>query len=328
VPSVTTILDGVLASLLGVLVAMAELVSRYRDDPARAVWSIPAAVYVGVNALGALAAFALIRIFGWTFGASVETLRITQILVAGLASAALFRSSLFNVTAGDQTLGIGPSAILTVILNAADRAVDRQRARVRSEQASSTMEKVSFKLAADILPMYCFAAMQNASSNDVKVVEDQILKLRDSRYISVPDRVKAYVLGLTLLSIVGRRVLQESVDQLMSDIQRMEETGSFANKSQTTATTPDGRDGTHSKAREALDEALDMVKALPPDGRSVLLQILAEAQNPIELKELQAKSGLPFLDFTNLLTELKNGRKVNIEGDPGKEKVSLIKASS
>lgn len=200
----------IVVGLLGTLVAVAELVSRYRDDPFKALISLPSVLYVVVNLAGSLAAFFLIRQFGWDFGASSSTIEITQVLVAGFGSAAIFRSSLFNVTAGDQVIGVGPSAVLDVILSAADRAVDRKQAFARSEKTASSMDGISFARGADALAMYCFAAMQNTSPVEVQAVDDRISTLRDPKYDGIPDQVKSFVLGLTLATVVGDKVLSDA----------------------------------------------------------------------------------------------------------------------
>ena len=87
----------VIAAIMGVLLAIAELVARYRDDPAAAVFSTPAAVYVLVNAGASAGALYLLHVFNWTFGLTGTPLVVTQVLTAGFGSAALFRSSLLNV---------------------------------------------------------------------------------------------------------------------------------------------------------------------------------------------------------------------------------------
>ena len=101
--------DYVIVALFGLGIGLGELVSRYRDAPLRAVGSAPALLYMVVNACAALGALALIRVFEVDFGIGVEKVeqvRWTQLFVAGFASMALFRSSLFTVRVGDQDIGI------------------------------------------------------------------------------------------------------------------------------------------------------------------------------------------------------------------------------
>ena len=200
----------VIAAILGMLLAIAELVARYRDDPAGAVLSAPAAVYVVVNAAASAGALNLIHVFNWMFGKTGAAVDVTQVLVAGFGSAALFRTSLFNITAGDQIIGIGPSAILNVILTAADRAVDRERAIIRDVNTSAAMKGFSFNMGAESLLAYCVATMQNITAGEVKVVENRISELRDQKNRAMPDQVKSNILGLELLTLVGHQVLTQA----------------------------------------------------------------------------------------------------------------------
>src|ERR687893_315124 len=47
--------DWVIVALLGAGVALGELVSRFRDEPTRAVFTLPAFVYMSINGLAAVA---------------------------------------------------------------------------------------------------------------------------------------------------------------------------------------------------------------------------------------------------------------------------------
>ncbi|MFC4012774.1 hypothetical protein ACFOY2_36460 [Nonomuraea purpurea] len=210
----------VAAGLIGALVALAELVSRYRDDPWHAIVSLAAGLYVVVNLAGSVSGLWIIKQFGWTFGAAQAGLDLTQILVAGFGSSALFRSSLFNVTVGNQVVGVGPSAVLTVLLSAADRAVDRGQAKIRSEQARRIMENYPFERGADALFQYSIATLQNFSPTETKAIEDRISSLRSGRESTLPDQVKSYLLGLALQTLVGAKTLRELVDSLRPVIEQ------------------------------------------------------------------------------------------------------------
>jgi hypothetical protein len=292
------------AGLLGALVAVGELVSRYRDDPARAILSLSATLYVGVNAAGAVAAFALISTFGWRFGASSESLPVTQVLVAGFGSAALFRTSLFNVTAGDQVIGIGPSAVLNVLLSAADRAVDRKRARIRSETTTASMDGFSFEMGADALVAYCFAAMQNASADEVKDIEDKIVALRAKPNDHMPDQVKSYGLGLSLVTVVGDKVLHEAVQRLKGSLSRMSSESAVNEQGEQRE-----RGGPKTAARE-----------------QQVLDILRE-NGPLEEKELQKQAQLTIIQYGDLIGDLQRRRLVELDKSSGQDLVQLAGAS-
>jgi hypothetical protein len=293
------VLAELVAALLGGLLATAELISRYRDDPARAVWSVPAAVYVGVNAVASATALYLVRAFGWTFGVAAPDRATVQVLAAGFGSAALLRSSLFNITVVDQVVGVGPAAILNVILSAADRAVDRRRARIRSEKTSEIMKGVSFADHADSLVMYCWAAMQNTSPVEIKAIEDKVSALRGAASDDIPDQVKSFVLGLALQAVVGDRVLAEAVRRVR-------------------AVAPGGggdrgggdRGGGDGGGAERAPEAAAVLETIRQRG-------------PIAVRTLQESSSMTLAPFTELLQRLTQAGSVEVKGEPGREIVTL-----
>lgn len=214
----------VFAAALGGGVGLAELVTRYRDEPFALRSSLSFWVYILINAAASALAYALIRVFGWTFGVGPGSARTaTQVLVAGLAAMALFRSSLFNLKIGDEDVSIGPSALLTSLLSVVDRAVDRHRATERSRSISKVMSGVSFAKAKISLSAYCLQLMQN-----VPLEEQQ--KLRTSveglGLAEMDDGLKSLNLGLLLMNTVGPTVLEAAVRDLGERIK--EETRSLA----------------------------------------------------------------------------------------------------
>ena len=209
-------MDYVAVAFIGALVGLGELIARYRDAPGSALGNPAAALYVGVNAVAAMAALGLVHAFGWTFGAEPgEQERWTRVLVSGFGAMAIFRSSLFVVRAGDQDVGVGPSGFLQVLLTAADRAVDRRRAGARAGEVSRAMEGVSFSKACEALPSYCLALMQNATEDEKVALANQVTLLRDAQ---MEDRAKTLALGLALMNVVGSGVLEAAVGSLREEI--------------------------------------------------------------------------------------------------------------
>jgi hypothetical protein len=283
----------VVASVLGVLLAVAELVARYRDDPAGAVLSLPAAVYLGVNAAGAGSALYLIHVFNWKFGATGSALIVIQVLTAGFGSAALFRTSFFNVLAGDRIIGIGPSEILNVILAAADRAVDRQRALIRASRAAEIMQGLSFVDTAETILAYCVATMQNITPDEARTVEAKISALRDPRNNAVHDAIKSYILGLSLLTLVGDDVLSEAITQLKAVL----------------PTSPH-------------PEPIVPKQATPGDTETAILRTLEDAKAAIPLQELRKQVKLKLEDMP-IIYGLQQRGLVAIEGQDGSETIRL-----
>ena len=206
--------DYVIVALFGLGIGLGELVSRYRDAPLRAVGSAPALLYMVVNACAALGALALIRVFEVDFGIGVEKVeqvRWTQLFVAGFASMALFRSSLFTVRVGDQDIGIGPSSFLQLVLQAADRGVDRVRAEARASEVLRAMDGVSFAKSYAALPVLCLELMQNLPAEDQAALGEEIKKLAEAE---IDDGIKTLILGLKLMNLVGQGVLLGAVESI------------------------------------------------------------------------------------------------------------------
>lgn len=199
--------------MLGVGAGVAELVSRYRDAPARVLFSLPGLVYLVLNAAAASAALFVIDVFGWKFGveSSATAIRVTQVLVGGFGALALLRSSLLNVRVGDQDVSVGPGGVLLVVLGASDRAVDRLRAEARSSAVARIMAGVSFQKAVEALPTFCLALMQNLPREDQEALANQIKRLGDA---NMDDDIKSLVLGLSLMNVVGEAVLTSAVKNL------------------------------------------------------------------------------------------------------------------
>jgi hypothetical protein len=208
--------------LVGAGVGVTELVSRYKDAPAPVLRSGPGLLYMALNAAASLTAFVLIRAMGWTFGiesgSNSTALLTTQFLVAAFGAAALFRSSLFTVRMGNQDIGVGPSAVLTTALSSTDRAVDRDRARLRGAEVVQVMQNVDFEKASINLVPYCFqVALQNVSTAEQMAVASLVNSLRQDQ-TGLSPRVKSMVLGAALMSIVGYDVLYWSVIRLCEEI--------------------------------------------------------------------------------------------------------------
>jgi hypothetical protein len=205
--------------LIGGLVGAAELIARYRDAPLIALRAWSAAIYVSLNAAASGVALGLIQTFDWEFGQTGDAARWTQVLVAGFGAMALFRSSLFFVRVGGQDVGVGPSGFLQIMLNAADRDVDRRRANARAALVGEIMADVSFDRAVVALPTYCLALMQNVPYD---VQDDLTSDLRELADTEMDERVKSLNLGLRIVNITGPRLLAVAVTSLGPTIRRVD----------------------------------------------------------------------------------------------------------
>jgi hypothetical protein len=205
-------------AVIGLLVGITEVISRYRDSPWRALLNIPATIYVVVNVGASILALLLIEVFGWTFTESAASAKEqwVRVLVAGVGAMSFFRSSLFTFRVGDKDVPLGPGLIFQVLLDVTDRAVDRARAKPRSIAVAKVMSGISFQKAQSALPAYCFALMQNVTADEQAAFAKQVTQLGASTTMS--DAVKSLALGLALLNVVGDAVLATAVESLGAEI--------------------------------------------------------------------------------------------------------------
>jgi hypothetical protein len=207
--------DWAAVALLGGVVGASELISRYKDDPAASIKSWPAIFYIAINSAASIGALGLIHANGW-----FTTSRWAQILMAGVSAMAFFRSSLFVVRAGDRDVGVGPSGFLQIFLGAADRAVDRKRAAARSDAVAKVMKDIDFEKAVRALPPFCLALMQNVPPEDQQVLDRVLETLEKS---DAEPSVKALLLGIELINVVGVDVLTTAVSSLGAQIRSVQE---------------------------------------------------------------------------------------------------------
>lgn len=220
------IIAGTSVFLFGAAVGAAELISRYKDNPVRALLTAPGFFYVFLNAAGSAAALYLIYVFREQLGFVVKDTTewpddpgtlVKAVLIAGSSSLVFFRSAIFKFRVGDSDLAIGPSIVLDTLSTAADRAVDRNMAGPRAVLVHELMADIAFDKAAAILSQHCVALMQNVSSEESQRIVGIVNKLRADK--DIPDKIKTLNLGLALLSVVGEKVLRTAVEYLRADLQ-------------------------------------------------------------------------------------------------------------
>lgn len=200
---------------LGLVIGITDIISRYRDKPYSVIWTMPSLFYLFVNALASIMTLVSIRAFGWNFGLQGIQGSWAQVLIAGFGAMVILRTSLWNVQVGDENVPIGLKNFLETLLGSVDRAVDRKRAQQRAEAVSKTMKDVDFEKAYRALPSYCFGLLQNLGVEEQEQFARKVALLTSS---PMNNRVKSLLLGLSLMNLVGEKVLETAVNNLDDDI--------------------------------------------------------------------------------------------------------------
>lgn len=220
---VVKILPWIAVAALGGLLGTTEIIARYRDEPLKALGTLPGLMYVFVNTVASVSAYALAMVFNWKINLgpvsgplAAASEQWTMVLVTGLSAMALFRSSLFIRRVGDKDVGIGPGAVLTTLLEVTDRYVDRKRGSNRVDDVDRIMKGLDFTKAAASLPPYCLSLLQNPSDDMQRDLKSAVDLIRSQ---SVDDQVKLRLLGLQLLNLVGANALEKAVTSISAAMQ-------------------------------------------------------------------------------------------------------------
>ena len=136
--------DWIAVAAIGATVGVGELVSRYRDEPAKAVFTLPALLYVALNAAASLLALAATAAASEEAAIGVgQAMHWTPVIGAGLGAMAILRSALFVVRTQDgKDLQVGPGSLVQTLLEAADRSLDRLRAQQRAWTVARVMDRL------------------------------------------------------------------------------------------------------------------------------------------------------------------------------------------
>jgi hypothetical protein len=194
---------GFLAFMCGLLVGVAEVVSRYRDEPLHACFSPFGLIYAVIN--GALSLAALMMIF--KYPAAFQAISgdgFMAALAAGFGAAAVMRSKVAVIKgADDKDISIGPDFVIRILLRTVDKNVDRFRAERRQAIVVRTLPEIrrlgSFRMASEYL-LASLLAFQNLD-DDLKVQLRAAFDQYEKKVL--PDDLKYLAMGFVFLTLVG-----------------------------------------------------------------------------------------------------------------------------
>ncbi|MEM6276590.1 MAG: hypothetical protein AAF714_06535 [Pseudomonadota bacterium] len=214
-----------LSALFGALLAAAELVSRYRDEPLLTVSTSAGILYLCINALIGMLALLTLHVLefdGLTLPAASDPdfakIFYYQVVTAGLGGAAFFRTSVAKTKVGNQDIGIGPAFVIDALLGAVDRAIDRSRAIDRASTIADTIRDIPPRDAFDNLVPFVLGALQNLPTDAEKELEKTIASLDAAD--KMQDETKSILLGFNLANYVGKDLLEAGCKEILGQISR------------------------------------------------------------------------------------------------------------
>ncbi len=198
------------AFCLGMATAFAEIISKFTDEPIKALSAPQAVLYHVLN--GLVSSFALRILF--LYSVPVTTLdKVKAVVIAGFGAMLLLRSKLFNVKVGGEDVSFGPEQIVKVFFRYMELAIDRLRAQARIQFVKATLDNIDFK-AARAYTRTMLGAAQTLEDNDLKDIDrklDEIAATPDS------PQLKSYAMGFLLLNKMGEDVVARLFEEPQAD---------------------------------------------------------------------------------------------------------------
>jgi hypothetical protein len=183
---------------LGMATAFAEIISKFSDEPLKALKTMQAVLYHVLN--GAISALALWFI---TINGEAEPTTVTQVMnvfTAGLGSMLLMRSKLFNIKTDAEDISFGPDQIIKIYFRFMEAAIDRVRALDRMRLVKEEFDNKAF----EPLKRYSItmlAAAQALEEDERRRLENLIAELDADG--ACDEQLKSYRLGFELLNRMG-----------------------------------------------------------------------------------------------------------------------------
>jgi len=232
----------VVAGTVGLLVAMTDLLARYRDEPDRAIASRGGVFYLFMHVVISCFAAAVVVPGAWpesepsALGKKAETTepkmtvpkpseesatglaippidrRLLYALLAGFSGVVVLRSS---VRLGPSS-SIGPGQVIEAILGYIDRHIDRGRAGARTKLVVSKMRGVDFDLAKLELPMMLSQSMQRLTEEEDRELGEELRSLSNETILS--NELKCLALGYLILNLAGEELFATLIEQAGSRI--------------------------------------------------------------------------------------------------------------
>ena len=189
---------------LSFLVATAELMSKFRDEPYSLFKHSATWLYLIFNGLLALSClFLLVKTA--LFGVS-EADYVKAGLTAGLGSVVIMRSKFLKLTIGDKETAIGPEIIVNVFLETLETKIDRKRGLQRKKLVEKQMSDINFFKARDYVQTVLVNALQTKSEESI----DKLMTAINEIAISELDDIdKSIALGFVILDFTGEDFLKE-----------------------------------------------------------------------------------------------------------------------
>lgn len=195
---------------LGMATAFAEIISKFGDEPIKALKTWHSLLYHVLN--GGVAVFALYFLALATgtrpdFAGVDDMVELQYAVAAGVGAMLLLRSKLFNIKVGEENVSFGPDQMVKIIFKFMESEIDRLRARDRMKFVVKYLSNIHF----DNVYNHCVTmfgrAGQVLGEVEKKACLDELVKLKSNTELDLQQ--KSYHLGFIFLNRMGERFVSD-----------------------------------------------------------------------------------------------------------------------
>lgn len=209
------------AALVGILVAIVELLSRYGagNKPEWILRGKPQYFFFFINALAATVGLFVSEAMGQTAIVSSfsQGASLSIIKTVGVAMAAMFalRSSLFAVENkdNDTKVDVGPAQVINVLNRYLDHQIDKRRSTAAIQEVAKFIDKLDpDRVYPDILPVLLSAT--EAYPGDVLTKLKTDIEILHANRDGATRHARAFSMALRIQKLLGADALQTVVEYL------------------------------------------------------------------------------------------------------------------
>ncbi len=201
------------AVFFGMLVGASEIISRYRDEPGAALFSLPGLVYLAINGFLSGAAFGLLRYYRESLFPTIKDDLLMTSIIAGFGAMVVMRSKIFSFkTSGGEEFAVGPDAVITIFLRSVDRAIDRWRSINRQRLVFRSTQNLAYSPSVTDFFKGSLAAYQNLSEDEKSVLKGIIEEV--AQRATLDPQLKLMAMAFGFLNISG----EGNFTELMADL--------------------------------------------------------------------------------------------------------------
>jgi hypothetical protein len=189
---------------LSLLVATAELLTKFKDEPLAVITKSKAWLYMLLNVVIAVLTLYILSQTD-LFGSGQQFAEIKAAFTAGLGSIVLMRSKFLKIDLNGKEAAIGPEVIINAFLETLERNIDRDRALIRKQMVEQYMAEIDFSKAKGYVVRSIIGSSQTMPPETIKKLMDDVDGIANSP-IDATD--KSFALSYLVLDTMGEKFLK------------------------------------------------------------------------------------------------------------------------